>query len=363
MNEQTPGIRGRWWRFSDYKIYEGAFPENLPAGLEDNFRYICPAPGATLESYEPTFENPSESGFGDIKEGVIGLDTIQELDESDEESILAWCRSYGLLGVLCQTAEWIRLPPRWGRLFPKVTDSPLVPTQRHYFRYNVGWKSSLKAEMVGTNKGVLVLEDIDRFEDWNAKLVQPDETGYSPAGAFASPLFSNQHEFKTLTEALGNYFPMVPRSELESYEYPMPLSEGFWHQYAEPLGTFRRTIRRLKEIPVKLSQAGPLDLIPSDMLRTALDGRAELHSILSVSPGIGLELDGSYSPKWAFSSLIAMLGFSFWQRLVAGESLRQCGRSRCRKLFFSRLGSKRYCSDKCRNNEEKSRQRKRMSSH
>jgi len=265
-----------------------------------------------------------------------------------------------LAGIRVHTTEWIRLAPRWAPLEAVGKAPPLLfPTQRHYYRSNVGWKAPQnQTTLKGEKTKIIEIDESDKYEDWAGQLVDSDDTDHPIAGALVQRLFSEQLQFRTLAEALGRYFPLIPPSELESYEYPMPMSDEFWHQYAESVEDFRRAIRGVKEIIKKLAQTGPLELLSPEMVATVLQGRAELHSLLSVSPGVSLELDGSYTPKWAFSSMLALMGFAIWQKLVAGESLKHCMRLRCRGIFFTKRNNKRYCSDRCRMNEEKARQRR-----
>ena len=157
---------------------------------------------------------------------------------------------------------------------------------------------------------------------------------------------------------MGRHFPEVPPSERDGFEYPMPLSDLFWSQYGESIADFRNAVRRLLAILDKLALAGPLDQLPRDVASEVLGGRAELHSLLLVSPALGIETDGSFSPRWVFPSMLAMLAFSIWQELMEVRSVRHCKRPRCRKVFFANRSTQEYCSARCRQAEEKSRQRR-----
>ena len=124
---QEFAINGMWWRFSDYQIAEGSMPENLPSALSDQFRYIRPALGATLEKYSLDIGDGYEEA--DNSEHITHED-ILSLDLGSEVEILDWCRRLGLLGILPQRAVSIRLAPRWR---PTVDDDRyLFPTMTSY---------------------------------------------------------------------------------------------------------------------------------------------------------------------------------------------------------------------------------------
>jgi len=106
---EEPLISGMWWRYSDYQIVETPMPQNLAPVMSDQFRYIRPAPGATLETYAL---NVSGGEVADGSESVTYED-ILKLDPKSESEVLDWCRRFGLLGILPQRAVLMRLAPRW----------------------------------------------------------------------------------------------------------------------------------------------------------------------------------------------------------------------------------------------------------
>ena len=75
-------------------------------------------------------------------------------------------------------------------------------------------------------------------------------------------------------------------------------------------------------------------------------------------PALGINEDGTFIPKWAFTSLLGVFGFSVWQSLVGGNSVRHCNRIKYRNVFLTAQYNRTYCSLRCKQTEEKARQRK-----
>ena len=111
MPEQEPGFEHIWWRFSDYEVFEVPVNRTLPPSAKDYFRYIVPKPAARLEKYKPILE--LEHHRSDAVETVLTIDELQDFDIEDESAILAWCKKFGLFGILPHTAASINLAPRW----------------------------------------------------------------------------------------------------------------------------------------------------------------------------------------------------------------------------------------------------------
>ena len=350
-------MRGFWWRFSDYTVREVPVSQKISPEAREHFRYIVPAPGATLETYEPAIEGGQAVLSGNDQPTVVDLAALRDLELDDESAILAWCRRYGLLGILPETAFLIELAPRWGAAFGEKNPPILIPTQFRSIRTNVGWTGFTRSELFAPDSLRITLDDVDTFDRWNDQLVDLGETNYSPIAVVADRLFSLRYERKDLATAIGRYFPGVPSSELNTAKYPSPLSDDFWHQYGESIADFRRAVQGMRSILSRLSETGPLEDLPEEAQRTLGEARSELHSLLSASPGLGIELDGTFTPKWAFGSLLSMFALAIWQELVSGKSIRHCRRSRCRQPFFARRRNQEYCSSRCRWAEEKARQR------
>lgn len=354
MEERQPGVSGLWWRFSDYQIFEVPMPEAVGARFAEHYCYIRPSPNARLETYEPLI------GEGDQEHNEqVAYPAIREINLDDEGEILDWCRRFGLLGILPQRAVYIRLAPRWKPLVD-ARDPCLFPAQVSYSRTNVGWHPVEAATLIHDDSKIIRIDQEDRMEDLLGKLVDPEDTIHLGPSATISRLFSYQYEEKKLGEAIGHFFPDLPYGDWDTPEYPMPLSDAFWRQYGESLGDFRSAILRFREMVENLSPLkASLKHLREEDLRRLGQARSQLHSLLSVSPALGIDEDGNPVHRWAFSSLLSMFALSVWQDLVGGKSVRHCARHRCRKVFLSGNRRRLYCSDQCRQAEEKARQRNR----
>ena len=153
------------------------------------------------------------------------------------------------------------------------------------------------------------------------------------------------------------YFPDVADEDLLSYDYPMPLSDRFWREYSESLGSFRNAVIQFRTMLENLKDIWPLESAPEEALRNLFLGDNQLRAILSARPALGLGVDG-FEPKWAFSSLLAMFALAAHMNLVGGKAVRHCKRSKCNRLFMTPVKTKRYCSERCRRSEEKARSRR-----
>ncbi len=350
MQDYPIPITSSWWRFTEYEVRDSPEASRVGSGMRDYFRYIRPTPGARLERFEV--------GIGPDAAGNINvdLDEILSLELESEEPILKWCCRHGLLGVLPEQAWLIRLAPRWGVPFGDMHTPILVPSQKIYVRTHTGWRETVRSRL-GQGENSLTLEEGESVQDILDKIVIPEDTNLPRPSMLSVKLFSDEIEEQDLDKGLGTFFPDVPSNDLLEYRYPIPLSGPFWHQYAESVATFRDRVERFRAILERLRGIGPLDELPDEALWNLVRGQTELNALLSVNPALGLGHD-AFEPKWAFSSLLAMFAFAAWMKLVGGSSVRQCQRPRCRRLFITSVKTKRYCSERCRRNEETARVRR-----
>ena len=361
MREQEAAISAKWCRYSDYTILEDAWSPKAPPEMADHFRFIRPSPNARLEVYRPTVDPTGNALTGDEAIGqavAVGLEALQQLNLEDELAILAWCRKFGLLGILSHTTLSIRLVPRWLK-GPGVgpPDRLLFPTQMQYFRTNGGWQAIEVSNLGGEQAFRIEVDEEHPYDEWHDRIVDPGDTSLR-GGAIVRPLFSNHYEEMGLERAIGRYFPSIPLEARAAAKYPMPGSADFWYQYGESVAQFRHAVQGFINVVEQLKNLGPLSDAPTEALMALSQGRDQLRSLLSVSPDSGLEADGSFSLQWGFSSLLAIFGLSILQDLAGGKSIRQCKRPRCRKIFVTAQHNRDYCKNKCRRAEEKARQRR-----
>ncbi len=152
---------------------------------------------------------------------------------------------------------------------------------------------------------------------------------------------------------LGRYFPDVAQEELDQYEYPEPLSEEFWRQYAEPLDDFVAAVERLRHIVEGL--ALPVKERDDDL--SFVKAQRELNVVLSgVCPVLVERKSGAFSQRRAAVSLLSHMGLVLLEELTA-EGRRPLRCTRCGALFLSRAYQARFCSQRCRWRAQKVRQR------
>ena len=347
MSDGPIPVTGGWWRFSEYEARDSPKAARVALGLRDHFRYIRPAPNASLTQFDVGI-GPQDGGT------AVDVDAIVKLDLNSEDEILKWCAKYGLLGILPEQASLIRLPARY-EVPPGLPDSrTLLRAQVVYAKTHIGWKGVDKTS-IGPKSPVLELEPGETAE----KYVEPEGLPPSLEASVltTSALFSEEIIERGLAEGLSMYFPDVADEDLLSYDYPMPLSDRFWREYSESLGSFRNAVIQFRRMLENLKDIWPLDSAPEEALRNLVFGRNQLHAISSARSALGLGDDG-YEPRWAFSSLLAMFAQAVQIKLVGGETVRQCKRPRCRRLFMTPVKSKRYCSERCRRSEEMARRRR-----
>ena len=149
----------------------------------------------------------------------------------------------------------------------------------------------------------------------------------------------------------------MPREQRNTYPYPLPLTEAFWQQYAEPVDDFIRAARDLVAAVTtlaRLKEAGALSEVTHQDRTRALDA---LHGLIqAVQPVLRWTEDGTVHDAWAAPSLIAAFGMMVRQDL-AQRRLARC--QRCDRLFTSEAYQARYCSARCRQTVQKRRQRRR----
>jgi hypothetical protein len=357
MNETAVG-NASWWRFNRYEIRNS---------------WIQPAPGARLQSYDPWSnrdegsapgqKNPSayrellgllstlqrDPGFATVIQAInVGL-PLQfwrrrpvTLKASSEAKIIAWCETYGLLGILPHQALQITLPARSVELSKRERDEmvalgaepDLVPTtiprRTQYTRTAGGWRQSEGLPVDSSLGSVLVL-------GWNGATLTRS----------------------TLRDIAG-FFPEISAPEQsnawETYHYPLPLSRRFWELYSEPISAFalcalllsdavdamgiRKTPRTKKEKD-RFSRLGTLDGL-----------LAPIGMTYEFKKNIGVR------PRAIAPSLLSMLTLMALQDLPKGR-VRQC--EVCSAPFISGAHPwTRYCSKRCRSTAQQRAYRERL---
>ena len=151
----------------------------------------------------------------------------------------------------------------------------------------------------------------------------------------------------SLKDEVWRFFPRVSADQAETYQYPLPLGERFWTEYAEPVADFvlgaaefARAVRNLN----------------ARRKATQLEGLRTLHAMtgavrVALEPGP----KRTYRQVWRSPSLLASFALMLLQDLAEQAPLYQC--AVCNTLFTSKSRRAKYCSPKCRNTANKRIQR------
>ena len=343
-----------WWRFTEYEIVE----------VTGSRLYIRPAPGARLEPYHWSPSGQDEGSSNPEMHIGKHFETLLNLNLGSDTEIIEWCRTYGLLGILAQQMLQLTLAPRWGAVFDDHYPKVLAPHQVRYIRTNKGWRTAIERSGRGPVIGEMDPSDvdrvIDRFYDHLNQVVDPMETALprpsalihefpSLVGRTVEPL-----QIRSVVDSVAPFFPDVPEYQKENYEYPLPLSWRFWREYGEPLDEFLGAVADFKQMVEHLGHQAETDVRGAGL---AMRGEDQLNSLLTINPVLSIRPGGTPVGRWNMTSLLALFAFEVKERLTAEETFRRCRRSRCRRIFATKLRSKEYCTEKCRVNEERSRER------
>lgn len=345
---------GRWWRFDRYELRD---------------QRIVPAEGAQLSQYDP-WEAYRESASRRAA-GASPYDSLLELvgavsyvvdpgsrrispSVETESAILKWCAEHGLLGTLVHRVHAVTLAPRWAPLTTESLDDgsrreDAIPTQRQYLRTSTGWRERTSTSLrpaadAADRHGELVLaEDLPQRWPYPHVLIQE--------------LHTTRSTEEPLSKTWARHFPEVPEAEGESAEYPMPLSDEFWQEYAEPLDAFIQAATALASAIKGLSHMKPFGEASEEDKREVIQGRETLHALTSpVSPGLALLEEGGLGMEWVSTSLLASLAMMALLDLSKLRRILEC-RS-CGRLYITAAYQAKYCSDTCRIREQQRRYRK-----
>ncbi len=275
------------------------------------------------------------------------------LGKDAEALVLEWCNRHGLLGILPQAARKVELAAYWGPPGNQLGDAEeptLVPTLRDYSRPGADWVADISQPPMGIH-----VTDPKR----RGQLLSRAESGSNPdwpireAGVVwekwddPEPGLSMPKE--RLDQEWASYFPTVPRQQAQTYGYPQPLSEDFWHLYAEPVSRF---VAQAQVLEAALHHLTPLKEIKkmTDQgymsIRDRLVGPHILRGLLRpITPTLEVCRDGSLRQGWSVPSLLASFAMMALQVLTA-ESLLEC--KTCKRLFTPTRPNAAYCSPRCR---------------
>lgn len=317
---------GKWWRFSQYEIRDGA---------------IQPAEGATLGEYDPwaEYEVSRQKGSGSAEPPYQSLARLVQqasftvdgtLRPESEAAVLDWCSRYGLLGIVPQQYETLPAVVKE----EDTDDGPIFMVRHSHYWAADGWDTGLPLDTIGHGAGM---------------------------------------PFVVPNRFLHEYFPKGNWKATDYPEIPRPDNPEFWAVYQEPVKEFVRRVVWLNDAIGGLGSVPPsvhhyvssgLDLPDLDADVAASDfwyGLSLINSLTaSVSPIMEVVADGEHAvlrERWVFRSLLASMAMMIHRDLVRGARAYVC--KNCGTPFTSSSPKAGYCSLTCRNSAQKRRQRER----
>lgn len=376
LRESLYDAAGRWSRFTGYEVRDG---------------YIRPAPGATLETYDPweAFEASRAARASELPAYVQLIELAKRIEkgaegrrqlvstgtpgrgevavpmysDEDKRAIERWCSSWGLLGILPHFARKAVLAPRWEPAagFKKVVDPQTGTTemrpfeqswldcaQRVYTREGHAWRTARTMNVGGPSTAP---KDAVRDGLVPAMLVPkkwPRPSADIEDSPAIGPGFPTDSTSGPLDHRWAHYFPAVKWSEVETFPYPAPLSESFWHSYAERVFDFFHHGRLFGLIWDNILPGRPdiPGMVSASLSRARC--RGYLHSLLlPVSHVLHENPDGSLGRLRVSPSLLGSLALMMFEDLGEGRRrVRRC--AACVQPFRVVAVGGAYCSERCR---------------
>jgi hypothetical protein len=335
---------GYWWRFSEYAM----------AG-----NHIRSAPGATLLRYNPweSFGSAAprkKGGGGMLDRPYLSLiDYVDSIDGDTEwgsrvfsrqrRTAADWCNEHGSLGLFFVEVRQVTLYPRWEVTEHQEGQSGPFPTSRQFIRGLGKWTE--RKVPVGSNLEAILLPQDHRpvgglvpEEFWDQKWEKPQ--------ALLQDVDSDVYYHQSIEDALGRFFPSVPKPERETYPYPVPASDEFWKLYAENRNDFVQCARHFADIVRALGRLKPADQMSDAETSRVLHASGALQSLAAhTKPALCAKNDGTFFHQWLPTSLIASYAMMALLDLAQGL-VNVC--DNCGRVFVSSAGRARFCSARCR---------------
>jgi hypothetical protein len=317
-------LTGAWYRHDSYVIEAGV---------------IKPAPGSAPKRYDlwPELERMAKDGQRPYlqlveitKEFRPRLDAENRIVGSspeNEASILKWVGQFGLLGLLLERVLQVDLHPRWK---PHPTDArKLRASAQVYASSPTGWRAWQ--------------QPILRIETEVAKSLLLTRK----PGVILRPALDWNVRGEALEQTWAGFFPATPEDEVETFDYPLPLTERFWNQYGEPIADFYAAaqcfVRVLDGLPKGLAP-GVLSQIAEGDQPSLAETRERLNLMLrDVHMSLRVQSDGSFSQAWAGTTLLAQLSLQLLEDItIKPARLRSC--AFCGTAYLGKSYQSAYCS-------------------
>jgi hypothetical protein len=373
----------KWWRFSAYEVVAGVIRPARQARLEEYDPWVLYTSSRSGEETVPPYQSLvnllRSTRFRPFEDGFV-------LDAESEGELLAWCDEFGLLGILPQRIMAIALPPTvkvgpWTLLDdtvdPEMMEECLLLEWKSYYRVGASWRTDAFGDKYSTHATRELIRALKRhkvIQEEGDEVFSSGDLGVSRTNLSSLPFAGPPRTWMTegavlaeldepgirhlsLSESLAPFFPSVPASERELFQYPRPLSSDFWSAYAEPVGEFIQTAQLLKRV---LSSLYQLETETPEIL--ALYGPSpsyisgELERLTAGTSRVATwHAGGQWWARWKYPSLLSALAMMITEDLAAGRRPRLC--EECGTPFLTSAYQARYCSLRCRNTAQKRRYR------
>jgi hypothetical protein len=272
--------------------------------------------------------------------------------------------------MIALTSRW--LPQNaWGAALGSKLKRPkggmLYPTQLVYYRANSlvlnmgdaklqGWHPILSQGQDQDQKG----KKLGQIHDGKPPmqpgvLIQDMRFGQNKdfPMVIVNPSF-HQESFK---DTWARFFPSIPKKEIETYLYPLPLSPPFWEIYSESISDFFMGLLALRYALIWLNES--VDQSNKDAESQRRIGFRLLNNLVSSSSMVMSSApDGSFRQEWRAASLLGCFAMMALQDLTQQRKVIRC--EKCNRLFVTEAYQARYCSDRCRHTAQKRRYRQRL---
>ena len=128
-------------------------------------------------------------------------------------------------------------------------------------------------------------------------------------------------------QSWSTFFPSIPRKQVETYLYPIPLSPPFWEIYSERVSDFLMGVYALRDALVSLNEsASQFDD------QQFWQGHTLLNNLVSSSSMVITRAsDGSYRQEWRVASLLGCFAMMALQDLTQQREVLRC--ENCNRLL------------------------------
>jgi hypothetical protein len=142
---------------------------------------------------------------------------------------------------------------------------------------------------------------------------------------------------ESIKDGWGLFFPDIPHKAKETFHYPVPFSQSFWRQYAEPLEDFIAAARWFRHA---------LEELRSPAVQKGLSSPSTLNALLSpVRVSLIAQKGGKGLRQfWEPPSLLSTFALMALQDHVRPGTIIQCP---CGSFFWSNIPNAKYHTDAC----------------